>query len=328
MPFQLRRGTDAERNANGGIVFLEGELIYVTDTEEIFVGDGVTPGGIRVTGSSLGGSPAALTQNLNMNGYNITGTGNIDIIGTVTADLNGVLVGRVIGDVTGSVFADDSSLMIDGISSRVVGNVNNVSVVTQNLDVIKDGSDIAVSRIFSNTTGGANDLEFNSHRGTFDAPTNLSVGDGILDIVGRGYHSGSYKAMGLVRFRTDPGGSFDNPNVGLPGSILFSVFNNNGGQDLKGTMELTQRGLVVNTFGDYGPESLKVGGDAKITGTLSVSHLTGDVTGSVFADDSSILVDAVNGEIPGYVKIADLKTALQDGAGDYAAFKAWVLANL
>jgi hypothetical protein len=36
----------------------------------------------------------------------------------------------------------------------------------------------------------------------------------------------------------------------------------------------------------------------------------------------------VSGNIPGYVKIADLKTALQDGAGDYAAFKAWVLANL
>jgi len=54
----------------------------------------------------------------------------------------------------------------------------------------------------------------------------------------------------------------------------------------------------------------------------------GDVKGSVFADDSTLLVDGVNGEIPGYVKIADLKTALQDGAGDYDAFKAWVLANL
>ena len=55
---------------------------------------------------------------------------------------------------------------------------------------------------------------------------------------------------------------------------------------------------------------------------------TFDVRGSVFADDSSLLVDALNGEIPGYVKIADLKTALQDGAGDYAAFKSWALANL
>jgi len=61
---------------------------------------------------------------------------------------------------------------------------------------------------------------------------------------------------------------------------------------------------------------------------LEDGNITTDLKGSVFADDSTLLVDAVNGEIPGYVKIADLKTALQDAAGDYAAFKAWVLANL
>ena len=67
--------------------------------------------------------------------------------------------------------------------------------------------------------------------------------------------------------------------------------------------------------------------DVHISGQVN-GNVDGDVTGSVFADDSTLLVDGVNGEIPGYVKIADLKTALQDGAGDYAAFKAWVLANL
>ncbi|MBO01838.1 MAG: hypothetical protein CMG35_04290 [Candidatus Marinimicrobia bacterium] len=37
-------------------------------------------------------------------------------------------------------------------------------------------------------------------------------------------------------------------------------------------------------------------------------HLTGDVNGSVFGDDSTILVDAVNGNIPGYVKLSVLKS--------------------
>ena len=71
--------------------------------------------------------------------------------------------------------------------------------------------------------------------------------------------------------------------------------------------------------------------DIHLSGQLNGNvngNLDGEVTGSVFADDSTLLVDGVNGEIPGHVKIADLKTALQDGAGDYAAFKAWVLANL
>ena len=67
--------------------------------------------------------------------------------------------------------------------------------------------------------------------------------------------------------------------------------------------------------------------DIHLSGQV-IGKVDGDLTGSVFADDSTLLVDGVNGVIPGYVKIADLKTALQDGAGDYAAFKAWVIANL
>lgn len=48
MALQIRRGTYAELQT---ITPLEGELIYTTDTEEVYVGDGVTQGGILVTGS-------------------------------------------------------------------------------------------------------------------------------------------------------------------------------------------------------------------------------------------------------------------------------------
>lgn len=40
---QLRRGTEAERS---GVTFAEGELVYVTDTDELWIGDGSTAGGI------------------------------------------------------------------------------------------------------------------------------------------------------------------------------------------------------------------------------------------------------------------------------------------
>jgi len=102
--------------------------------------------------------------------------------------------------------------------------------------------------------------------------------------------------------------------------------------ELTGTLDIVQQGdtLTGSLIGDvkgslFGDDStLLVDG---VNNIIRGTHI-GDVTGSVFADNSTLLVDAVNGEIPGYVKIADLKTALQDGAGDYAAFKAWVLANL
>ena len=58
---------------------------------------------------------------------------------------------------------------------------------------------------------------------------------------------------------------------------------------------------------------------AKLTALEDGSVVT-DITGSVFADDSTLLVDGVNGTIPGYVSIASLKTEVAASA-DFDAFK-------
>jgi hypothetical protein len=103
--------------------------------------------------------------------------------------------------------------------------------------------------------------------------------------------------------------------------VLNQTLKWNGGAFVNGSVDFTEL---------TGTSSVVSQGDT-FTGSVvgnTIGYHTGDITGSVFADDSTLLIDAVNGEIPGYVKITDLKTALQDGAGDYAAFKAWVLANL
>jgi Major tropism determinant N-terminal domain len=51
MPLQLRRGTD---NGRLSITPVTGELIYVTDTKQVFVGDGTTVGGIPIGGGGAG----------------------------------------------------------------------------------------------------------------------------------------------------------------------------------------------------------------------------------------------------------------------------------
>ena len=53
MPLRLRRGTNAERTT---ITPIEGELLYTTDTKNLYVGDGTTVGGNRlnVTMTSAG----------------------------------------------------------------------------------------------------------------------------------------------------------------------------------------------------------------------------------------------------------------------------------
>ena len=57
MALRLRRGTESERQ-NLVSPLLEGELIYVTDTGKLFVGDGTATGGVEVIGSGGGGGGA------------------------------------------------------------------------------------------------------------------------------------------------------------------------------------------------------------------------------------------------------------------------------
>jgi len=83
MALKLRRGTEAERVT----AFVDiGEIVYVTDTKKVFVGDGATTGGILVGPTALSAETTPLLGgNLNLNGNNIIGTGNINITGNITA---------------------------------------------------------------------------------------------------------------------------------------------------------------------------------------------------------------------------------------------------
>jgi hypothetical protein len=53
MALQIRRGTEAERQL---IIPLQGELIYTTDTKKVYIGDGVTLGGVLIAGGGSGGA--------------------------------------------------------------------------------------------------------------------------------------------------------------------------------------------------------------------------------------------------------------------------------
>jgi hypothetical protein len=123
MSLKLRRGTDAERAA---VVFNAGELVYTTDTKQLWVGDASTPGGILISSDQV---PAELVQNLDLNSNDIVGTGNITISGTVQADqFIGDVAGSIVGDISGSVFADDSTIIVNGqtgvVTASLVGDVN------------------------------------------------------------------------------------------------------------------------------------------------------------------------------------------------------------
>ena len=108
MSLQFRRGEELQRT---GIIPAAGEPIWVTGTKKLYIGDGVSLGGVNIlatsAGTGLAWDPATQTirfsglgtgiinvqadtnptlgGNLILNSRNITGTGNISISGTVTA---------------------------------------------------------------------------------------------------------------------------------------------------------------------------------------------------------------------------------------------------
>lgn len=149
MPLQIRRGTEAERQVLASPPQM-GEMIWITDDQKLYIGDGatllkdLTPitgfnaedaedaiGAMLGTASTHQGisfnyndaagtldatvSLDQLRQNVDMNSFDITGNGNVNITGNVTAT-------RFTGDYQGSISADDSTIMLDAVNG--VFNLN------------------------------------------------------------------------------------------------------------------------------------------------------------------------------------------------------------
>jgi hypothetical protein len=168
MALRLRRGTDSDRLT---ITPEAGEPIYTTDTKLLYVGDGTTAGGRLVIGTLVDDTTPQLGGNLDLNGNNITGTGSINIDGTITATGNinlgdGAEDNVIVGGVIASNLIPDSDKTYNlGSSSNswrngffggvtVDGQLDAQSV---NADIIADDSTVvfnAATSTFSGTFEG------------------------------------------------------------------------------------------------------------------------------------------------------------------------------
>lgn len=169
MPLQIRRGTEAERNLMSQPL-AEGELLYVTDTQKIYVGAKNTLGqgilgGIPVTGytneEAVDAVGAALVAGSHT-GITFTYGVTQDTVGRIDATVNlsnysGVIKADAF---KGSLFADDGSSapgqpLVDAISGTFNGNlVGNVTGnVSGNLTGNVNGS--VTGNIFTNLIDSA-----------------------------------------------------------------------------------------------------------------------------------------------------------------------------
>ncbi len=186
MALQVRRGTNAERL---GITPLVGELIYVTDTKQLYVGDGTTAGGtttIANTIDSILADPSPqLGGELDLNGNNITGTGNININGTVTASGN-INLGDGVGNDLIEINAEIGGDLVPNVS-----DTNNLGSQTKYwnsawINQLRVDSQITAERIQADIIADDSTVVFNAATGLIPATqiTGTFTGNVTGDLTG------------------------------------------------------------------------------------------------------------------------------------------------
>lgn len=242
MALQLRRGTDAERQ---GITPKEGELIYATDTNRLWVGGKISPnqsleqGGILVSGSLVNDTNPTLAENLDLNGNDITGNGNININGTITAT----------GTVNLGDGVEDNVVVGGQIGSSLIPGTNN------SYDL---GASVSAWRTI--------------YTSTIDAATSVNAGDVYI--------------KGNI--------SKDDSTVIYDGDTeALSVGN------ITSTGSVTATELSVGNITSGGSITLSdsVTATSIIATSAEISAILGDLKGSVFADDSTLIVDGITNTI-------------------------------
>ena len=160
---RIKRGTKTQLQSNPGYVPAEGELVYTTDTKEVFVGDGALTGGTPVSVSTqnledLGNVQALAAQNDQILVYN----------GSQWAATDNPAV-----DVRGNIYGDDSTLLVDAINGKIVAPVETTSVTATNIvgNLAGDVTGSVTGNVVGNTTG----THFGNVVGNVDGDINGSV---------------------------------------------------------------------------------------------------------------------------------------------------------
>jgi hypothetical protein len=314
MPLQIRRGTDAERTAMTQPL-AAGELIFVTNTNRLYIGNGATNGGVPVTDytdEQARDAVAPMLVNGTHNAISFVYDDALDKINAIVnlSDYQGVIKAAAFN---GSVVANDSSLLIDGNTGKfnLSGRVGT--------DIIPDTN---VAYDLGSATYRFKDLYLSGSSIKLGAATITAIGDAVNLPLG--------STMGGVPLAGGAGADYKGNIVGDDSTIIVNtatkVITAAGGfignvtgnaTSVTNGVYITDTGTVTNTMLATINTAGKVSNSATtatnantanaivsrdgsgnflattVTANL-IGSVIGDVKGSVFGDDSSAIVDAMN----------------------------------
>ena len=321
MALRLRRGTNAQRAL---ITPLDGELIYTTDTKKLYVGDGTTAGGLAVdtAGTFLG-------ADLDLNNYNLTGKGNVNIAGNITATGNITADGNMTigGNLTiGDASTDtvnlsakiESDIIPDVDGARSLGSPSN-KFAGAHLNTLTVADQIDAMSINANVIGN-------------DSTVLLNVATGAITATGE--LTGTVKANDATTFY-DPALKSINASTGvftstvtaptftgsLDGDMTGTVFGDDSTALVDGvnnTVKIDNGSIYAtdSTLRVRNAETIKIGGvsDAFSTG-LQITNVDGSPPLDMisFAQNSFVGISKMG--FTGYH--GDIQNPTQGNAGDY-----------
>lgn len=326
--------------SSGGILSVGGDLGSISYNDSNGVIQIATTGSVNI----IGAASAPINLGTSTSGTVTIGNGSntIDINTGSTLDLSGVTVTGAAFNLSGDL--DNVATLDIGATTATAINIGRAGITTT-----INGTVSFASALIANNITADDSIQITTAVGNNNAitirpqGTNNSINLTSDTININGSIGTSFSVNGVIT------GDIKGSVFGDDSTVLVDAVNNiipkanvqdstNWDTAYSWDNHATQGYLTSVSFGDltstpstlagYGIIDAATSAQGALADTALQEGDKFDIIGSVFADDSTLLVDALNGEIPGYVKIEDLKTALQDGAGDYAAFKAWVLANL
>ena len=120
MPLQIRRGTNAERLAMT-VPLAQGELLYVTDDQRLYIGNGSTLGGVQITGytdNDAKDAAAGIFTGGSHSGIGFSYNTATNVM-TATVDLSSYTGTINAASFKGTLVADDSTLLVDAVDGKI-----------------------------------------------------------------------------------------------------------------------------------------------------------------------------------------------------------------